>query len=50
MQNAKRAEKLSQELEKSMEHEMLNKLSENYLNEISQNRKRKARDMRALSS
>lgn len=33
-----------------MEHEMLNKINENYINELTHNRRRKARDMRALSS
>jgi hypothetical protein len=33
-----------------MEQEMLNKLGEKYMDDLTENRKRKARDMRALSS
>jgi len=33
-----------------MEHDMLNKLSEKYMDDLSENRKIRARDMRALSS
>lgn len=49
MQNSKNAERLAQLREKEREHQMLNKLNETYINDVTANRRKKIRERESLS-